>query len=214
VPPLNLVGDYGGGALYLVAGLLAALLQARGSGLGQVVDCAMCDGAASLMSLFSDLAGQDRWTMRRGSNLLDGGAPFYRTFACSDGRHIAVGALEPRFYAELCRLIGLFEPQPPPRDEKNWPALHQRLSAIFKTRTRDEWCELLEGTDACFAPVLTLDEAPKHPHLVSRATFIEVNGVTQPAPAPRFSRTPSAVQSAKEGQISLREALGRWAEQP
>jgi len=195
VPPLNLVGDYGGGALFLVAGVLAAVIEARGSGRGQVVDAAMCDGAASLMAMFLTLAAQGRWVEERGSNLLDGGAPFYTTYECADGGHLAVGPIEPQFYAELCTRAGLTDPAFAKRDDPaGWPALTERLQALFRTRTRAEWCALLEGTDACVAPILTMGEAPSHPHLAARGTFTAVGGMVQPAPAPRFSRTPSTVQ--------------------
>ncbi len=211
IPPLNLVGDYGGGSLYLVAGLLAALLSAARTGEGQVVDCAICDGAASLMAMFSELSSQGRWTDRRGANLLDGGAPFYRAYACADGRHVALGPLEPQFYAVFGKLVGLaHDPDFDRRDDPVvWPRLHAKLEALFLTRTRDEWSRLLEGTDACFAPVLTLSEAPSHPHLAARGTFVTVDGVVQPAPAPRFSRTPSAIGPTNE-TATLEEVLETW----
>jgi alpha-methylacyl-CoA racemase len=197
VPPLNLIGDYGGGALYLVVGLLAALIEAKNSGRGQVVDCAMCDGAASLLSMFFTLLARGQWEERRGTNLLDGGAPFYGTYECADGGFVAVGALEPQFYDELCRLAGLEAPEFRERaDRKRWPELRAKMAAIFRTRTRAEWCAILEGSDACFAPVLGLREASTHPHLADRNTFLERDGVLQPAPAPRFSRTPSTVQAS------------------
>jgi alpha-methylacyl-CoA racemase len=195
VPPLNLVGDYGGGGLYLVVGVLAALLEARTSGHGQVVDVAMCDGAASLMSLFCELTAAGRWKDGRESNLLDGGAHFYGTYQCKDGEFIALGAIEPQFYAELRRLAGLddeiFDGQMNP---KNWPAMKEKLTAVFLTKTRAEWCAIMEGTDVCFAPVLSLSEAPDHPHMAARRVFVTHDGVVQPAPAPRFSRTPSAIR--------------------
>ncbi|MBV8661584.1 MAG: CoA transferase [Hyphomicrobiales bacterium] len=211
VPPLNLVGDYGGGSLYLVAGLLAALLSAARTGEGQVVDCAIADGAASLMAMFSELSSQGRWSDRRGANLLDGGAPFYRAYACADGRHIALGALEPQFYALFRKLVGLADdPDFDRRDDPAvWPQLRAKLAALFLTRTREEWSRLLEGTDACFAPVLTLAEAPDHPHLAARGTFVTIDGVTQPAPAPRFSRTPSAIGPIGE-TATLDEVLEAW----
>ncbi len=191
LPPLNLVGDYGGGALFLVGGLLAALLYAGRTGTGQVVDAAICDGAASLMAMFYDLHAQGDWTDRRAANLLDGGAPFYRTYACKDGQFLAVGALEPKFYATMCERTGLS--QLPLRDNPaTWPALHAQFVDLFAERTRDEWCALLEGTDACVAPVLTLSEASSHPHLRARGTFVERNGVVQPEAAPRFSVTPTS----------------------
>ncbi|MBL8319990.1 MAG: CoA transferase [Burkholderiaceae bacterium] len=191
VPPLNLVGDYGGGALYLAFGLMAALFERQRSGRGQVVDAAMVDGAASLLSIFHGLMAAGRWNdSERGANLLDGGAPFYDTYTASDGRHVALGALEPKFFAEFAQRIGL-----PDRfvkrqyDAKLWPEMRAAIAAIFATRTRDEWAALLEGTDACVAPVLSLTEAPRHAHARARAGFVEVGGVTQAAPAPRFSRT-------------------------
>ncbi|HET9018195.1 MAG TPA: CaiB/BaiF CoA-transferase family protein [Acetobacteraceae bacterium] len=208
-PPLNLVGDYGGGALYLVAGLLAALLQAQRSGSGQVVDCAMCDGAASMMSLFWSLSAQGRWNDRRGGNFLDGGAHFYNTYRCADGRFIAVGAIEPQFYRTLCDLLRIDDPDfARQNDHALWPALQEKLQRIFLQRGRDEWCALLEGTEACVAPVLAMTEAPLHPHLAARGTFIERGGAVQPAPAPRFSRTPSAARPS--GRIAVDDALAAW----
>jgi alpha-methylacyl-CoA racemase len=192
VPPLNLVGDYGGGALYLVVGILSAMLSCRQTGKGQVVDCAMCDGVSHLLSLFHSLHAAGEWVERREANLLDGGAHFYGTYTCADGAFVAVGALEPQFYAELCRRAGLdpavFADQ---EDRTRWPDLRARAAAIFRQRTRAEWCALLEGTDACFAPVLTLREAPEHPHMRARGTFVEIGGIVQAAPAPRFSLTPA-----------------------
>lgn len=195
VPPLNLVGDYGGGALYLVVGMLAALYEARDSGRGQVIDAAMCDGAASLMTQFFALAAMGRWNERREANLLDGGAHFYRTYQCADGRYLAIGAIEPQFYASLRELIGLSDPEFDHQgDPAHWPALRDKLAAIILTRTRDDWCRLLEGTEACVTPVLAMSEAPAHPHLAIRKTFVFNDGFAQPAPAPRFSRTPAAVR--------------------
>jgi alpha-methylacyl-CoA racemase len=209
VPPLNLVGDYGGGALYLVVGMLAAVIEAKRSGRGQVVDCAMCDGAASLLSIFFTLLARGQWQERRASNLLDGGAPFYGTYQCADGGFVAVGALEPQFYETLCRLAGLDEPAFRERsDRKRWPELRQKMQAVFKTRTRGEWCAILEGSDACFAPVLGLREASTHPHMAHRESFVELDGVLQPAPAPRFSRTPSAIQASSVR--SPAEILAHW----
>jgi alpha-methylacyl-CoA racemase len=202
VPPLNLVGDFGGGALYLVVGVLAALLEAKKSGKGQVVDAAMCDGAASLMSMFFDMAAAGRWTEGRESNFLDGGAHFYGVYECACGRFISIGSIEPQFYALLRQKAGLtdadFDHQ---MDRKAWPALKQRLVEIFKSKTRDEWCAIMEGTDICFAPVLTMKEAPQHPHMAARKIFVERHGVTQPAPAPRFSRTPSAIREPETADI-------------
>lgn len=212
VPPLNLVGDYGGGALYLVAGILAGIVSARQTGLGQVVDCAICDGAASLMAMFSDLSSQGRWTSRRAANLLDGGAPFYRTFECSDGRHLSVGALEPKFYDLLCERMGFARSELPDReDARNWDRLHALLEQRFKLKTRDEWCAILGGIDTCVTPVLTLEEAAAHPHMAARQTFVEVDDVVQPAPAPRFSRTPSSIRRIAEGVLTVDTALTRWA---
>lgn len=203
VPPLNLVGDFGGGALYLVVGVLAALLEAGKSGKGQVVDAAMCDGAASLMSMFFDLAASGRWTEGRESNMLDGGAHFYGVYECSCGRFISIGSIEPQFYALLREHAGLsdtaFDAQ---MDRKAWPALKQQLVAIFKSKNRDEWCAIMEGTDICFAPVLTMAEAPQHPHMAAREVFITRHGVPQPAPAPRFSRTPSAARDAEKADLA------------
>ena len=211
-PPLNLVGDYGGGSLYLVIGLLAAILEARSSGQGQVVDAAMVDGAASLMSQFYALSALGRWTERRTDNLLDGGAPFYGTYACSDGKFISVGPIEPQFYAlmrsKLALTDALFDRQ---HDKAAWPEQRSRLEQVFATRTRDEWAALFEGTDACIAPVLTLAEAPQHPHLVARQTFTTRDNVVQPAPAPRFSRTPAAIQGSPSlAPSSIHELLDRW----
>src|SRR6202167_2619454 len=166
VPPLNLVGDFGGGALYLVVGVLAALLEAKTSGKGQVVDAAMCDGAASLMSMFFDMTAAGRWTEQRGTNFLDGGAHFYGVYECACGRFISIGSIEPQFYALLRQHAGLSEPDfDQQMDPKAWPALKQKLVEVFKTRTRDEWCAIMEGTDICFAPILTMREAPHHPHM-------------------------------------------------
>ncbi|RYY28558.1 MAG: CoA transferase [Sphingomonadales bacterium] len=196
VPPLNLVGDYGGGALYLAFGLLAAVLHARSSGEGQVVDVAMTDGAASLMSPFYGMRAEGRWTDQRGANLLDGGAPFYGTYATADGKLVALGPIEPQFYALFRELAGLsdsdFDAQ---HDRARWAMLREKLAALIVTRSRDEWDSLLGGTDACYAPVLNMGEAPYHPHNVARETFVELAGVVQPAPAPRFSVTPGAIQA-------------------
>ena len=211
--PLNLVGDFGGGALYLVAGLLAGIISARSTGRGQVVDAAMCDGAASLMAMFLDLAEQGRWQESREANLLDGGAPFYSTYECADGRYMAVGSLEPQFYRDLCERIGIPPgPEAARLDPANWPELRERLAAVFKTRDRDAWTALLEGTEACAAPVLTLSEARSHPHLAARGVYTEAGGAVHPAPAPRFSGTPTTLNTSYAEQISLDEALGRWAE--
>lgn len=194
VPPLNLVGDYGGGALYLAFGLLAAIFERSRSGRGQVVDAAMVDGASSLMSIFHGMLAADRWDFgQRAANLLDGGAPFYDTYATADGQWVSIGSLEPKFFAELVQRLEL-DPSYPKRqyDRRCWPELRADIAAKFAAKTRAEWSALLEGTDVCFAPVLTLAEVAQHPHAQSRGGFIEVDGVTQPAPAPRFSRSQPA----------------------
>jgi alpha-methylacyl-CoA racemase len=209
VPPLNLVGDFGGGALYLVVGVLAALLEAKKSGKGQVVDTAMCDGAASLMSMFFDMAAAGRWTDQRENNFLDGGAHFYGVYECACGQFVSIGSIEPQFYALLRERAGLsetcFDAQ---MDRDGWPALKQKLVEVFKTKSRDEWCKIMEGTDICFAPILTMQEAPHHPHMAARETFVTRHGVTQPAPAPRFSRTPSAIRDAAKADIG--ELTREW----
>jgi alpha-methylacyl-CoA racemase len=195
-PPVNVVGDYGGGGMLLAFGIVCAVLEARRTGRGQVVDAAIVDGTAVLTSLFHGLRAGGRWSDARGAHLLDGGAPFYRSYECADGRHVAVGALEPKFSKELLDRLGVAaddELRGRLYDTAAWPELRARLAALFRTRTRDEWCALLEGTDACFAPVLSLGEAPSHPHNAARGTFAEVAGVVQPAPAPRFSATPGAI---------------------
>lgn len=190
LPPLNLVGDYGGGALYLAFGLMAALFERQTSGRGQVVDAAMVDGAASLMSLFHGLRAAGQWDTMRGANLLDGGAPFYATYETSDSQHVAIAALEPKFFAELARRIDLpghFVPQQ--HDRAVWPAMRTAIAERIRQRTRQAWCALLEGTDACFAPVLTMEEAASHPHAQAREAYVSVDGVVQPAPVPRFDRS-------------------------
>jgi alpha-methylacyl-CoA racemase len=216
VPPLNLIGDFGGGGMLLALGVVAALLEAGRSGRGQVVDAAMVDGAALLATQLHELLAAGLWTDRRGANLLDGAAPFYGVYETADGRHLAVGALEPQFYAELLERVGLAaEDLPPQLDRDGWPVLRDRLAARFRTRTRDEWCRLLEGTDACVAPVLSLLEAPTHPHNQARGTFVDVGGVTQPAPAPRFSRTPCAAPAPPVASgIDDAEVLTAWGVTP
>ncbi len=213
LPPLNLVGDFGGGALYLALGVCAALLEARGSGKGQVVDCAMTDGSASLMAMFYGMKASGLWTDERGGNLLDTGAHFYDAYETGDGKWIALGSIEPQFYAEMREKMGLAEDQSLDKqmDRGNWPEMKEKIAAVVKTKTRDEWCALMEGSDVCFAPVLSLEEAAAHPHNKARGTFIEQDGIVQPAPAPRFSRTPSAVQGPPPapGQHN-REALADW----
>lgn len=195
VPPLNLVGDFGGGALYLAFGLLAGIIHARSTGEGQVIDCAMSDGAASLMAMFYGFKAGGMWSDGRRANLLDGGAHFYDTYQCSDGGWISIGSIEPQFYLLLLEKTGITDPQfqhQMSRDE--WPQLRDKLAAVIRTKTRDEWCELMDGTDVCFAPVLSMEEAPRHAHNSARETFVEVAGVIQPAPAPRFSATPGKIQ--------------------
>ena len=190
VPPLNLVGDFGGGALFLAFGMVCALLEMQKSGRGQVIDAAMTDGSAVLMAMFHSLAAQGQWTTERGNNLLDGGAHFYDVYETRDSKYISVGSIEPQFYAILREKAGLSEEQwNAQNDRQQWPDMKSSLEAIFRSRTRDEWCELMEGSDVCFAPVLDFQEAPQHPHNRARETYIEVGGMTQPAPAPRFSRT-------------------------
>lgn len=196
-PPLNLVGDFGGGAMMLAFGVVCAVLEARKSGQGQVVDAAMTDGAALLGAMMYGLRSAGSWSGQREGNLLDGGAPFYDTYACSDGKFISIGAIEPQFFATLLKLTGQGDPLFTKRWNKaHWPELRQRFAELFLTKTRDEWCRVLEGTEVCFAPVLDLEEAPRHPHNAARRTFVEIDGVTQPAPAPRFSRTAPATPAA------------------
>jgi alpha-methylacyl-CoA racemase len=216
LPPVNMIGDFGGGGMLLAFGLVAALLEASRSGRGQVVDAAMVDGAALLSSMMWGFRADGHWG-ERGTNLLDTGAWYYEVYETSDGGFVSFGSLEPQFYAEMLRITGLADdvdgrgPVPSPADKATWPAMKERMAAVIRTRTRDEWCALLEGTDACFAPVLTLDEVASYPHLAERNTFIEVAGVTQPAPAPRFSRTPAMVSGppTHPGQHTD-EALADW----
>ncbi|MFF2847646.1 CaiB/BaiF CoA transferase family protein [Streptomyces sp. NPDC058001] len=209
--PLNLVGDFGGGSLYLVIGVLAAVFEAARSGHGQVVDAAIVDGAASMTGLFHGMMAAGLWRDERGVNMLDGGVPWYDTYETADGAWMAVGAMEPKFYAEFMTQLGLDPDEARRLNRRAWPALREEIAAAFARRTRDDWAKVFEGTNACVAPVLGLTEAAAHPHLAARGTFTEVNGVTQPAPAPRFSRTPSAVQSppARPGEHT-REALREW----
>ena len=190
VPPVNLIGDFGGGGMLLALGILAALVERAGSGRGQVVDAAMVDGSALLTSFLYGLRAAGGWQDQRGSNLLDGGAPFYDTYSTADGQYVAVGALEPQFYAALLRGLGLADAGlPDQHDRSGWPVLRQRFAETFAQRTRAEWESVFAGTDACVSPVLTLAEAPEHPHAIARKAFIEVGGFAQPAPAPRFDRT-------------------------
>ncbi|KQP45485.1 CaiB/BaiF CoA-transferase family protein [Pseudorhodoferax sp. Leaf274] len=199
-PPLNLVGDYGGGGMLLALGVVAALFEAQRSGQGQVVDAAMSDGAAVLMAALYGMQAKGFWNDARESNFLDGAAPFYGCYACADGRFISIGPIEPQFYRELLARCGLAtEALPTQWNAQEWPALRERLEALFRTRSRDAWCALLEGSDACFAPVLEMREAPNHPHNLARRTFVEAPGGMQPAPAPRFQRTPSVLPGAAPG---------------
>jgi len=195
-PPLNLVGDFGGGALYLALGICAALVESGKSGKGQVIDCAMTDGAISLASMFFGMRAAGIWTDDRDANLLDGGAHFYDTYTCKDGKWVSIGSIEPQFYALLLEKTGLTDDPEfgAQMDRSKWPALSAKLAAVIKTKTRDEWCAIMEGSDICFAPVLSWEEAIKHPHNVARQSFVEIEGVAQPNAAPRFSRTPSKVQ--------------------
>jgi alpha-methylacyl-CoA racemase len=194
LPPLNLVGDYGGGALFLAFGVMAALWERQRSGRGQVVDAAMVDGAATLMGLLHGLAAAGQWQMQRGANLLDGGAPFYACYECADGLWISVAALEARFFAHLARALDLPPALAAARDDPAcWPALREAMATAMRKRPRDEWCALLEGSEACVAPVLTLAEAPGHPHARARQAYVNLDGMPQPAPAPRFDRTPAGL---------------------
>lgn len=197
VPPLNLVGDFGGGGMLLAYGIVCALLEAQKSGKGQVVDAAMVDGAASLMSMFFTMAASGMFKDQRGTNLLDGGAHFYDTYETKDGRWICIGSIEPQFYALLVEKAGLdaerFADQ---MNASKWGSYKEELTEVFKQKTREEWCAIMEGTDVCFAPVLSIFEAPEHPHNKARGTFVELDGVMQPAPAPRFSRTVAEISHA------------------
>jgi alpha-methylacyl-CoA racemase len=216
IPPLNLVGDFGGGALYLAFGLLAGIISARATGQGQVVDCAMTDGSASLMSMFYGMLASGAWREGREANLLDGGAHFYGTYQCKDDRWVSLGSIEPQFYALLLEKAGLDDPQfklQMSRDD--WPELKSKLAAVIKTKTRDEWTALMEGTDVCFGPVMGLKEAATHPHNAARETFVTIDGVVQPAPAPRFSATPGAIQAPPPAIGADNEAaLSDWGFAP
>jgi alpha-methylacyl-CoA racemase len=216
VPPLNLVGDFGGGALYLAFGLLAGVLSARSTGRGQVIDCAMSDGAASLMAMFYGFKASGMWKDERRANLLDGGAHFYDTYQCADGKWISIGSIEPQFYALLLEKTGINDPEfAGQMNRGNWDSLRDKLAHVIAQKTQAEWCEIMDATDVCFAPVLDLDEAPKHPHNVARETFVELDGVVQPAPAPRFSVTPGAIQGPPPAiGAHDREALGDWGFSP
>ncbi len=195
VPPLNLVGDFGGGGMLLAFGMVCALLEAQKSGKGQVVDASMVDGTATLMAMFSTMLAAGAWVNERGSNRLDGGAHYYDTYETKDGKYISLGSIEPQFYALLIEKASLdpevFKDQ---NDRDRWPEFKVKLAEVFKAKTRDEWCEVMEGSDVCFAPVLSLEEAPSHPHNIARSTYVEIDGVVQPAPSPRFSRTAAEIR--------------------
>jgi alpha-methylacyl-CoA racemase len=212
VVPLNVGADFGGGSMFLVVGILAALLERVGSDRGQVVDAAMVDGASSLVTMIYGMLGAGLWQDRRAANLLDGGAPFYDTYACADGGHVAVGALEPQFYAALLAGTGLTGALPGGQhDVAQWPEHRRRFAEVFASRTRDEWTATFAGTDACVTPVLSLREAPADPHLVARGTFVEQDGMSQPGPAPRFSRTPGTVRGSQRlTGADTRGVLAEW----
>ncbi|MDO8378984.1 CaiB/BaiF CoA-transferase family protein [Phenylobacterium sp.] len=212
VPPLNLVGDFGGGALYLAFGLMAGIISARETGKGQVIDCAMSDGAASLMAMFYGMKASGVWTNDRRANMLDGGAHFYDTYQCADGKWISIGSIEPQFYALLLEKTGITDPAfAAQMNRGEWDNLRAKLAEVIGKKTQSEWCAIMDATDVCFAPVLDLDEAPKHAHNVARGTFVEVAGVVQPAPAPRFSATPGAIQGPPPATGAHdREALTDW----
>lgn len=194
IHPLNLVGDFGGGALYLVVGLLAGIIEAQRSNQGQVVDCAMTDGTASLMTMFYGMSAANRWHSERGTNAIDTGSHFYNVYETKDGKYVSVGSIERKFYHVLLEKLDLNVAElPPQHDSAGWSAMKARLAEAFRNKTRDEWCALMEGSDVCFAPVLNMEESMHHPHNVARDTFVTLNGVTQPAPAPRFSRTPGEI---------------------
>ncbi len=216
VVPLNYIGDFGGGAMLLAFGVLAALLESKRSGQGQIVDAAMTDGAAMLSAMMYGWASNGWWNNSRGDNMLDGGAPFYDTYRCADEKFIALGAIEPQFYATLRERCGLTDPDfDAQMDKARWPRLKEKLATLFVTRTRDQWCALLEGSDACFAPVLDWSEAPSHAQNRARETFIEIDGVVQPAPAPRFSRTPPARPKATSSSaVDANTLLAEWGIEP
>ncbi|MFS2098882.1 CaiB/BaiF CoA transferase family protein [Variovorax sp. Varisp85] len=213
VPPLNLVGDYGGGSLYLVVGLLAALHEAQRSGRGQVVDAAITDGVNSLMSLFRTSAMRGHFAETRGTNVLDGGAPYYGTYETADGKYVSIGPIEPQFFALLCEQLGVAAPlRDAQNDRARWPALRAEFEHLFRTRSRDAWTALFEDSDACFAPVLALSEVAMHPHQVAREAFVDIDGTRHPAPAPRFSRTPSAIQGPAAAEAwAIGSVAADWA---
>ena len=210
IPPLNLVGDFGGGSMFLVMGILSALYERERSGKGQVIDAAIVDGVASLMSFFSGLRPTGMMSLERDKNMLGGAAHFYRCYTCKDGREISVGSIEPQFYKDLLERIGApAELREGQHNSSQWEARGEELAKIFATKTRDEWCALLQDTDVCFAPVLTLEESHDHPQMKARNTYIDVNGLAHPAPAPRFSRTPGAIAPAVDGETLLKQWRAR-----
>lgn len=212
VPPLNLVGDFGGGGLLLAFGIACGIIEARSSGRGQVVDAAMVDGASLLSTMFHGMLAGGHWSEARGQNILDSGAPWYDTYQTKDDKYVAIGALEAKFYAELIERLGLAERAlPRQNDRARWPEIRALFAATFRAKTRDEWCAIFEGSDACFAPVLSFSEARNHPQAVAREGFVDVGGISQPAPAPRFGRTPgAATRAAPERGAGGRDALGDW----
>lgn len=213
IPPLNIGADYAGGAMFLVTGLLAALLHARATGEGQVIDVGMSENAAYLMTVFYGLLNAGAWVDERESNLIDGGAPYYGVYQCADGKWISVGSIEPQFYALLIEKTGSQEKLSGEQNDKSaWPARRAELQKIFETKTRDEWCEVMDGSDVCFAPVLSLREAPGHPHNLARGVFTEVDGQILPAPGPRFSRTPAAIRRGVAlAEADIEQVLSEWA---
>lgn len=208
VPPLNLIGEYAGGALYLALGLVSAILAAQATGRGQVIEAAQVDGAASMLSLYYALHASGRWVDARTANMVDGGAPYYRCYACADGRHVAVGALEPQAFRALCLGLGIAADRFDPYDRAAWPALTEALAAAFASRGRDEWAALFESGEGCVTPVLSLTEAPLHPHNRARGTFAALDGGVQPVPAPRFSATPA--EALPPIDESVEDVLRRW----
>jgi|TARA_Y100000590_G_scaffold455618_1_gene604622 alpha-methylacyl-CoA racemase len=212
VPPLNMIGDFGGGGMFLAFGIMAASYEAQKSGFGQVVDVGMVDGALSLMTPIYGLRASGYWNDEREKNILDGAAPFYGAFKTSDEKFVSIGSIEEKFYNILLEKLGL-DPKllPPQMDQNQWPILKEKIAEKIQTKTRDEWISIMEGTDVCFAPVLSLEEAPSHPHNLARENFVKVDGITQPAPAPRFSRTPGRVHTppAKPGEHT-EEVLEEW----
>jgi alpha-methylacyl-CoA racemase len=212
VHPLNLVGDFGGGGMYMAFGIACGLFEAKKSGRGQVIDAAMIDGSALLMTMFYGLKAGGMWKPARASNFLDTGSHFYDSYETADGKYVSVGSIEPKFYAELIEKLGLEgEELPAQQGSARWPSMKDKLAGLFRSKTRDEWCEIMEGSDVCFAPVLTLDEAPEHHHNKHRGTFTEVAGVVQPEAGPRFSRTPGSIAGPPPhpGQ-NTEEALAAW----